>query len=62
LNPENHEMLSEIITYLGLNTDTTSDQYAEKLGGLTRQEIISLMKSFNSPRGSSFPLGVFEAT
>lgn len=44
LNPENHEMLSEIYTCLGLNTDTTFDQFAEKFGGLTRQEIISLMK------------------
>ena len=44
LNPENHEMLSEIFACLGLNTDTTFDQFAEKFGGLTRHEIISLIK------------------
>ena len=44
LNPENREMLSEIFTCLGLNTDTTFDQFAEKFGGLTRQEIVSRMK------------------
>ncbi len=44
LNHENHEMLSEIFTCLGLNTDTTFDQFAEKFGGLTRQEIVFHMK------------------
>lgn len=44
LNPENREMLNEIFTCLGLNTDTTFDQFAEKFGSLTLQQIISLMK------------------
>lgn len=44
LNPENHEILSEIFTCLGLNADTTFDQFAEKFCGLTRKKIISCMK------------------
>jgi len=44
LNPENHEMLSEIFACLGLNTDATFEQFAEKFGGLTRQEIVFRMK------------------
>lgn len=44
LNPENSEMLDEIFACLGLNPGTTFDQFAEKFGGLTRQEIISRMK------------------
>ncbi|MBQ8731213.1 MAG: immunity 26/phosphotriesterase HocA family protein [Oscillospiraceae bacterium] len=44
LNPQNREMRNEIFACLGLNEDTTFDQFAEKFGGLTRQEIISLMK------------------
>lgn len=44
LNPENHEILSEIFACLGLNSDTTFDQFADKFGGLTHQEIVSRMK------------------
>lgn len=44
LNPENQEMLNEIFACLGLNPGTTFDQFAKRFGGLTRQEILSLMK------------------
>lgn len=44
LNPENCEILDEIFACLGLNPGTTFDQFADKFGGLTRQEIVSRMK------------------
>ena len=44
LNPENQEFLNEIFACLGLNANTTFDQFAKKFGGLTLQEIISRMK------------------
>lgn len=44
LNPENKEMLDEIFVCLGLHPGTTFDQFAEKFGGLTLQQIVSRMK------------------
>lgn len=44
LNHENREILNEIFSCLGLNADTTFDQFAKKFGGLTLEEIISRMK------------------
>lgn len=44
LNPKNSELRAEVFACLGLNADTTFDRFAEKFGGLTRQEIVSRMK------------------
>lgn len=44
LNPENCDMLNEIFACLGLEANTTFDQFAKKFGGLTRQEILSQMQ------------------
>jgi hypothetical protein len=44
LNPENQEFLNEIFACLGLNANTTFDQFAKKFSGLTLQEIVSRMK------------------
>ena len=43
LIPENREMLNEIFCCLGMEPDSTFDMFAEKFGGLTRQEIIERM-------------------
>ncbi len=44
LNPENSDLRAEVFACLGLDADTTFDQFAEKFGGLTRSQIISRMK------------------
>lgn len=44
LNSENREILNEIFFCLGLNADTTFDQFAKEFGGLSNYEIISRMK------------------
>ena len=44
LNPINEDLRVEVFACLGLDADTTFDHFAEKFGGLTRQEIVSRMK------------------
>ena len=44
LNPENREMLEEIFACLELEPNTSFERFAEKFGGLPRQEILSRMK------------------
>ena len=41
LNPENRVILTEILPCLDLSADTTFDQFAEKYGGLSLQEIVA---------------------
>ena len=43
LDPRNSDLRAEIFTCLGLDADTSFDQFAEKFGGLTRSQIISRM-------------------
>ena len=43
LDPRNSDLRSEVFACLGLDADTTFDQFAEKFGGLTRSQIISRM-------------------
>lgn len=43
LNPENRDFLNEIFACLGLDADTTFDQFAEKYGGLSLEEIAARM-------------------
>lgn len=44
LDPGNSELRAEVFSCLGLEPDTTFDQFAENFGGLTRQQILSRMK------------------
>lgn len=39
LNPQNRAFLNEIFTCLGLPPDASFDQFAERFGGLTLQQI-----------------------
>jgi len=41
LNPENRDILTEIFSCLGMVPDTTFDQFAQKFGGLSSQEIVN---------------------
>lgn len=43
LNPENRKILNEIFACLGLNAEATFDQFAEKFGGLSLQDIAERM-------------------
>lgn len=44
LHPKNSDLLPAVFACLGLEADTTFDQFAEKFGGLTRREILDKMK------------------
>lgn len=44
LNLKNSDLRAEVFACLGLNSNTTFDQFAKKFGGLTLQEIVTQMK------------------
>lgn len=43
LDPKNSDLRAEVFACLGLEPDTTFDQFAERFGGLTRREILARM-------------------